>query len=325
MKKISLIIFSLLSANVVHAQYTGGNNDGLAYAILTQSACAVADPTYVYFGGSNDGFAKNTLTQSACAVADPTYVYFGGSNDGFAKNTLTQSACAVPDPTYVYFGGNNDGFAKNTLTQSACAVADPTYVYFGGSNDGLAYGTLTNCSTLPIELLRWEANCKGNKMELLWETASELNNDYFTIEKSNDAKTWAVLATIPAAGNSRDLLRYTFADPNPSENTTYYRLKQTDFDGASVYSATVAANCKDNRQLNLATVYPNPSTGVFMLKGFGVQAKVLVYNALGQCILQKVITNDLAEIDLSQERAGVYQLHIATESNVTINKLVIER
>jgi hypothetical protein len=131
-----------------------------------------------------------------------------------------------------------------------------SYVYFSnrftlGSTD----------IPLPIELLSFDAKLKDDIVELTWTTASEINNDYFTIEKTKDGKTFEQVATIKGAGTSNEVINYFAIDENPYQYISYYRLKQTDFDGKYKYSDLVSVNNphKYNYNNNGLIVYPNPS------------------------------------------------------------------
>jgi hypothetical protein len=98
-------------------------------------------------------------------------------------------------------------------------------------------------SPLPIELLNFNAVCNNAKIIVSWSTASETNNDYFTIESSIDGITWETIATVSGAGNSNTALSYSFTDDNPISGTSYCRLKQTDYNGQSETFNPVVVNC----------------------------------------------------------------------------------
>ena len=118
---------------------------------------------------------------------------------------------------------------------------------------------------LPIVLLQFSAKPKNDFVEVEWTTASELNNDYFTVEKSPDGNEWTVAKIIEGAGSSTSPLSYAYTDHHPFPATSYYRLKQTDFDGTSSYSNPVAVKLKNIFPI---TVYPNPTSGEVIVSGF---------------------------------------------------------
>jgi hypothetical protein len=95
---------------------------------------------------------------------------------------------------------------------------------------------------LPIELLSFTSEVKPDRINLLWTTGSEINNDYFSIERGRDVSGWEVLGFVPGAGNSSVPLSYSFSDMQPLDGLAYYRLKQTDFDGQFKYYGPIAAH-----------------------------------------------------------------------------------
>ncbi|MDG1476444.1 MAG: GEVED domain-containing protein, partial [Vicingaceae bacterium] len=109
---------------------------------------------------------------------------------------------------------------------------------------------------LPIELIAFNADC-NKKIELNWTTASEINNDYFTVERSLNGVDFEALTVISGAGNSNDIKKYSWIDESNSSEVSYYRLKQTDFDGVVSYSDLKIASCDEEVQFG---VYPNPTS-----------------------------------------------------------------
>jgi hypothetical protein len=95
-------------------------------------------------------------------------------------------------------------------------------------------------SSLPIELIDFTANVSDFGIELVWETASETNNDFFTIERSIDGITWETVSHIPGSGNSSFINEYAYTDTYFLSEIHYYRLKQTDYDGASSFSKIIS-------------------------------------------------------------------------------------
>lgn len=130
-----------------------------------------------------------------------------------------------------------------------------------GSDPSFAVDDVSITATLtpaPIELLSFTANYDGkNKVDFKWVTASESNNDFFTIEQSVDGWDFSEIAKIKGAGNSSHLIEYDSEDNNPTNGISYYRLKQTDYDGQYEYSKIVAVSIeKTNFELvNLDNLY----------------------------------------------------------------------
>jgi hypothetical protein len=87
----------------------------------------------------------------------------------------------------------------------------------------------------PIDLLSFESKVHPEYIELNWVTATELNNDFFTLERSSDLYSWEIVGYVQGAGTTSEVQNYNFRDYSPREGISYYRLKQTDFDGQFEY------------------------------------------------------------------------------------------
>jgi len=100
----------------------------------------------------------------------------------------------------------------------------------------------------------------GGTIDLDWETASELNNDYFTVEKSMDGRTFTPIAEVAGSGTSTEPIRYSYTDNDPFIGANYYRLRQTDFDGTESYSNVILLEYLSTERIEYK-VFPNPTTG----------------------------------------------------------------
>ncbi|MBT1702302.1 T9SS type A sorting domain-containing protein [Chryseosolibacter indicus] len=137
------------------------------------------------------------------------------------------------------------GYATSDIT----SLANPTYFTLGYQN-----------AALPITLYSFEAILKNSFVALHWITLQEINNATFFIERSENGKTFEPIGTVDGAGNSKELRHYNHTDTNPLLGISYYRLKQTDFDGNYTYSKVVKVFYEGDG--SLLTVYPNPSYNV---------------------------------------------------------------
>ena len=115
-------------------------------------------------------------------------------------------------------------------------------------------------TTYTVELLSFTAQPNESSVLLNWITASEKNNDYFSVEKSKDGVEFTEVAKVKGAGNSTTKLTYTELDSNPHSGTSYYRLKQTDFDGKYSYSTLLKVDFNNSSESS-QIVYPNPNEG----------------------------------------------------------------
>ena len=142
-----------------------------------------------------------------------------------------------------------------------------SYIYGAAYPDIIFNNRFTLSSTdvpLPIELINFTAECNTDKVNIQWSTASEINNDYFTVEKSIDLLNWEPVITIPGAGNSNSLLSYNTTDENPYPEISYYRLEQTDYDGTSNYLDIASVHCNNNQGFDIISINIDPNNNLLI-------------------------------------------------------------
>ncbi len=184
---------------------------------------------------------------------------------------------------------------------------------------------------LPIELSDFKATCKGNKIEVTWQTESERNNDHYILERSSNAVDFIEIARISGAGNSIETINYSYTDHNPTQGYNYYRLSQIDNDGTRSVSEIIAAKCNTMQidELN-ADVYPNPFSNelTIALSNFNGQRTIIeVFDMLGKTIATKTIENPdnyyETTLNLDGFPKAAYSVRISA-NGATINKLVVK-
>jgi len=126
-------------------------------------------------------------------------------------------------------------------------------------------GSISKFNPLPIELMSFKAATEGKSVILTWETATESNNDFFTIEKSEDARSFHEIERVEGAGTSNRPLKYQTTDDNPLSGISYYRLKQTDYDGQFKYVKVVAVEFYNEIVPETISLAPNPFSSHFNL------------------------------------------------------------
>ncbi len=197
--------------------------------------------------------------------------------------------------------------------------------------DAFSRWTLSDWLTepLPIELLSFNAVAVNDQVDLTWVTASEINNDYFTVERSADAHNFQALLNKDGAGNSSGILHYADVDYNPLSGISYYRLRQTDFNGSHTYSQLVPVNFITN-ELNSVQTWVNASENiavqlqsrerdVYRVELFDSQGKLILSQTMS---VQKGVNTAL--IPNSGLAAGVYLLRFTGEKgDVFVDKLML--
>jgi hypothetical protein len=160
---------------------------------------------------------------------------------------------------------------------------------------------------------------------LHWTTASEHDNDFFSIERSTDAEQWEVLEHVPSGGNSVVLRDYAYADLLDTQGLRYYRLAQTDLDGTMTRSATIVVDCAQRTTELLA--YPNPNNGTFTLQA-GPNSnieEIHVLNSTGRLVRTLPWTADIMHVDLPGLASGVYVIRAISTDRIAQLRVVIER
>jgi len=183
-------------------------------------------------------------------------------------------------------------------------------------------------SPLPIELISFDAIMNDRQVDITWTTATESNNDYYTIEKSKDGINFETSSIVDAAGNSQSIINYKDIDPKPYQGISYYRLKQTDFNGTYTYSKIVAVNysLSDDGM----SVFPNPTEGELNINIKDIEGKevlVVIRDMMGKECFTKVILSQenqqLIAVDSEHKLAAGVYIVTASSSNKLYSKKII--
>ncbi len=176
---------------------------------------------------------------------------------------------------------------------------------------------------LPINMLSFTGHCDQQNIVLQWITATEINNDYFTIERSQDGFNWHIIGTVTGAGYSSSPIHYSLTDISNNTEKTYYQLKQTDFDGNDKYETPICINTCDNNRADHFTIYPNPSEGKFELLYTGNTSTINsidIFNSTGQKIYSS--TDFQSSFDFTNSVPGFYYINIQQNSETTWLKYI---
>jgi len=200
--------------------------------------------------------------------------------------------------------------------------------FFHDNFDNTGYITTTNAlsdyspitiassdgtSPLPITLVSFNAHARNNYNEIFWATASEINNDFFTLYKSNDGITFIEIAKVNGKGNSNQMSNYNFNDECTNE-ITYYKLSQTDFDGTTeFFDIIVVENYEKKLDFiifqdinNQITIKPNHliQNGEFIL-----------YNSIGKSIEKIKVNNNYPNVFQTELSPGLYLICFSDKKN----------
>lgn len=228
-------------------------------------------------------------------------------------------------------GGKEDGTAASSTSTRIVIGGNSVWDSSMGPVSGYSYMDESGYQAiglLPVKLAYFKAKAENGTVVTEWATIQEENNDFFTIERSNDGKNFQEAGTLAGAGNSNSELRYTFTDKTPLAGTSYYRLKQTDYDGKFEYFNLVTVNNERGISnsfpaLNVQSVGPNPFHDTFYvnfdLSNNGA-VEVRLMNMDGNLVVSETIdgyagSNRFDFNDRQGIKPGIYLLSLVQNNN----------
>lgn len=290
-------------------EYTAANDDYPGTAGFVHVFSGTLDFT------SGDGiytfnFNVNNFTYNGTQTLEVLFINQSGSEylDGFEFH---RTDLASTGPNIGKFGS---GGSWGTATSFSSAVQFNLALQFNMMGDICQY-------PLPVTLKSSNLACKGDDINISWSTASEQNNDYFTIEVSEDGKMWRKIRQINGAGNTNEERIY---HEQLSNDFSYYRLSQTDYDGTSTNLNTFASNCSKNSELH---VYPNPAHDVVRVflseEPLLENIKVVDLKGVTMEIPKSIVGKHKVMLDVNHLKAGVYLLYVKQNEEYITKRITI--
>ena len=244
----------------------------------------------------------------------------------FTSSNITANLGTAASGTISVIASNTCHLATASLTVSGIECKTT----YGGGNDGFAATLDTTPPPLGVTLINFSGTVTAEGVALNWRTSSELNNRFFTIERSYDGFSFSPLFNVDGAGTSPTPRHYFIADTNPYMGRSYYRLKQTDFNNAANYMKVISVYVPVEDEADFE-VYPNPLLGEMMTLKFHpglwdhpVDFKMI--DATGTTILQCSFTIDpekKIELPRSNFHAGLYFIIISLNERKLVKKVML--
>jgi len=180
---------------------------------------------------------------------------------------------------------------------------------------------------LPVVFLNYEAKYINGKVEILWSTVSETNNDFFTVEKSKYLTDISIVGTVAGSGNSNDILNYAVTDKNPGVGTEYYRIRQTDYDGSFFVTDWMTVEVPINNAIGVSVDNSLSQINISFGNNISSNFEISVYDLVGHCIYSVKRPSDgesTIAIDMTDHAKGIYFVNISSENYKISKKVVIE-
>jgi len=309
-----------------------------------------------YVNGTGIGIASGTqlyvvlvngsgnVVKSVAVAADGTYS-ISNVTPGNYTTRLCTSAGTVGNPApaaslpalwantgeNIGAGAGSDGvnngtmLAVNPTAGTRLTGASPVLT----NSTGVLINFGINFGPLPVTLVSFTAAKQEKNVLLKWTTATEIDNDYFIIERSSNGNNWETISQMPTQGNGSNLQYYQGKDMTPLSGVNFYRLKQVDIDGKFVYSKTVMVDMRLNKENNLVLM-PNPVVSdALTLNLSDIEAsgncKILLYDMTGK--ITKTYnwplvkgTNNMTISGMQTLAKGVYQVIVEDQYGQKIGK-----
>ena len=222
--------------------------------------------------------------------------------------------------------GPNGTITPNGAIYFDARFNDPVFVtiFTGGAINGPV--TIAN-GVLPIELISFDASAEETNVVLYWSTASEINNDYFTLLRSEDGLEYVEIDTIGGAGNSSQTLHYSYIDKNPLTGRSYYRIQQTDFNGDFELFDPISVDIDIASEKSLSFTNPALRGGSISvsLKNTDKINSISIVNINGQVEYTTVPTDNRINISIDAEtKPGLYLIRVDGENYSESARLLIQ-
>ncbi|MBI4947257.1 MAG: T9SS type A sorting domain-containing protein [Bacteroidetes bacterium] len=233
--------------------------------------------------GADRFWRINVNNYTANPIADIIFTYREAEWDASAgsRNTITEANLQAQRWNGSMWEApvGTDDAAANTVTVTGISTFSPWVL-------------VDKTSPLPVEMLYFNATPENNSLvRCEWITATEINNDYFAVERSQYGINFEQIGTVKGAGNSSSTRNYVFYDHEPYSRLSYYRLRQVDYNGAFIYSQIREVYIG---VFEIITIYPNPSTDgtiqYIVANEAGGEVSIRVYDVLGRTVISNTET-----------------------------------
>lgn len=294
------------------------------YALVASycgNAFNVIDYNIYYVSGQDNNYMGYKVT-GGCVASDvnfATWQTYTGSQETHSTFGTVPAFTSTTDLHLTSYSNGVD-IAGITVDYDGSTRGSPAKI---GADDGPeAY--------LPIYLASFIVYKENENVNIKWQTSSEINNDYFTVQRSFDGEMFEDISIVKGAGNSTVEKKYQYIDKLQTNfKTIYYRIKQTDYDGKYTYS--VVKNVNNNNGISTTlNFYPNPGKGDLLniiVSNSEQKYNLEIYSLAGQLIFSNIIetVNSESTVKFAERlNPGVYLLKLQSDNEVLMDKFYVK-
>lgn len=324
------------TTTLTNALAGGATGVDVANLITDGTLCAALDVTGIavtILGADDPACQPASVPPTAENVSESA-----GANPGTVTIQLSEYVSDEDSPVLTYDVAQPDqggsltfdattGAVIVTVDENFTGLMAIEYSVSDGQNTATASISILIQGAVDVSLVRLTGKAQANGNLIEWATATELNNDHFTLYSSTNGANYTAIATIKGAGNSSVMSNYQLLDKNAANGLTYYRLTQTDYDGTSTQVGVVAVRRGAN--VFVSTLEPNPATNlvnVSFTTTKATTATLSIHDVTGRLVvtqqLNTVAGNNSQTIDISHYATGIYFVTINTPNGVSTAKLL---
>ncbi|MGY2132025.1 T9SS type A sorting domain-containing protein [Hymenobacter sp. HD11105] len=258
-----------------------------------------------------------TVTRSSLAtnfINGSIKLSYGSDDQVDSAEKLRIAKSSADNQSWEDLGGTGSGIPAGTVTSVTPFASFGTFALASTYAESVAGN-----NPLPVNLISFSATSRTQGVVVQWATSMEKNNDGFEVERSSEGRQFERVAKVKGKGQSTQKQTYCIIDGTPlSSLTTYYRLRQIDFDGMVAYSNIVAVKSGAGDEL-----FPNPAQRqlTFQLSYNGL-ATYRIVSATGQALRQGQTTTAATTLDISTLPAGLYYLEIERAQGRQVHKFM---
>jgi Lamin Tail Domain/Secretion system C-terminal sorting domain len=297
-------------------QYASATSTTAAWSVTAIPPSTILAPGATFLVCEASGGAVGA-TISTCGITGTINMSATAGKVILANNTTAFNVqCPTTGVDFIPFGTTANctpkapaGTNSNSISR-ATAAGDPT--------------TWTAGAPLPVVLVKFSALSSQNNINLAFTTASEKNNDFFAIERSNDGKNFRQIGEVKGNGNSTTIQNYTFTDLTPANGRNFYRLKQVDFDGKFDYSEVRMVSFGRNNGIQLAPTQVEESMKITLDKALEADATWEITNIEGRIVKSGTINAETTtqNIETYDLQSGQYFVRLLDNNQPLIAKFV---
>ncbi len=175
---------------------------------------------------------------------------------------------------------------------------------------------------LPVDWLKFTGvKLENNSVQLKWQTANEINNKKYSVERSNDGVHFESIGLIEGAKSSKTVNDYFFTDASSKTGVVYYRVKQTDVNGAFTYTNIISFTFESSAEISL---FPNPAKNVVLIKSPNKMDQIQLFGVNGKLIFTAKPNTNTITFPVSKYTPGTYSVRIITSTSVINKQLIIQ-